>query len=419
MANSSIDMHFRDFLAESFDHSRLPPFILFTFLVTQTVSLATTTQASRLIIEPVRLIAFILFAGASVYFLYFRRSLPISALVALLIAASLLLYGFSTLLIAGASLTFVSKAFLHIVMIVGGIFALSIQERDLVPRAVSFAFVWFGLVALLVTALIGGLEFGEPPRFNFGYQIALEGSFVPYSQGMAHFCAVCGLCSFSLISTSRTSRGKLAFTGITGLFLMACFLAGARGEMIAFLSVILLAGSIRWPLATVLVAVVGSLLLSLLIVSFSSFQEIVLVQRMAQFWDGIGQRAELIYTAFLLLEENMNCVFMGCGFSYFKYWVGGQGVAHPHLYFLDFAMSFGAPITFLVFGLFSVFVIHAFATTSFAQNTFLLLLIFCVILGLKSGTFLEHWFLTSAICVGVGVSLTRGFTPAAVSQHQR
>lgn len=358
-----------------------------------TVGLASTSAASRELIEFLRLVAIV------------------AALVAL---------GVHFLLVKGFNVTFLGSLFLLVTIYVVGLslginyggvtFVLADLPRDFSvavlllyflgaiessacksegERLARFIFIYVSFLVVLLV-LSNGLLLDYPPRFVNEYSTAERGSLVQYSQGVSKIFALGGIAAAFLFFFSERIWKIIALSG-AAVFISLSFLGGARGDSVAGVFVILLIALRFAPIKTALVSVLVVLLILTFGFRADLLSDFIIFQRFLSLSAGVDTRASLLNDAVALLADNPACLFLGCGFGYFEKYYGYSAGLYPHNFVLEFLISLGVIVLVplilaAVFGL--LLKIRASGFLTFGLYVFL----YFSFVAMKSGSLLSAWF---------------------------
>ncbi|ELA6780361.1 O-antigen ligase family protein [Vibrio alginolyticus] len=260
-----------------------------------------------------------------------------------------------------------------------------LSKEDEYPAAM-FLFFYFSVSTALIIFL-GGMETNFPPHFIFSYSDSL------YSQGITKFYMIGALVSLFLAMKSKKIFliiNLLAFV----VFISLSFLGSARGDFLFGIFVILVYLSFRYK-SSFIMAFLFSLILLINFVTMPSYsEEFLMLQRLQSVADGnLGTRDLLISNAIELVYENPVCLLTGCGFNYFQVYHSYEFGLYPHNILMEYLITFGLIITFLIFLLFYFGFSKA---QKDKEMTFTpVLSCYLLLLSLKSGSIFE--FLTLAI----------------------
>lgn len=260
-----------------------------------------------------------------------------------------------------------------------------LSKEDEYPAAM-FLFFYFSISTALIIFL-GGMETNFPPHFIFSYSDSL------YSQGITKFYMIGALVSLFLAMKSKKIFliiNLLAFV----VFISLSFLGSARGDFLFGIFVILVYLSFRYK-SSFIMAFLFSLILLINFVTMPSYsEEFLMLQRLQSVADGnLGTRDLLISNAIELVYENPVCLLTGCGFNYFQVYHSYEFGLYPHNILMEYLITFGLIITFLIFLLFYFGFSKA---QKDKEMTFTpVLSCYLLLLSLKSGSIFE--FLTLAI----------------------
>lgn len=371
----------------------------FSYLVLTTISLLTTTYESRILIEIIRVVAMAgILMGVFTPILvnplkYFKKNGVNKNL-----AIGVILYVFFTLLgIISSSVTnsfwIVSdKILLDTLIILIGIIIFSINNIFLFNKFILDLFIYYILIGLIFTIILGGLDLKFPPHFVFTY---FEAS---YSQGISQFFGLGAIAAvFQLLSIGfqRSGLVKFLLPTLTFIYLLLSLLGGARGDAIFATIVILLYWLIRNSKKNILLIILILGLILSTISDWSFLENFILFQRLVSPSSDLGHRDVLINKSIDLLIENPFCLIAGCGFGYFQKFYGYEVGLYPHNILIEYIITFGIPLTFFLVT-FVIIGVRRYLRDQELPKAFLLIYLYLLLLGLKSGSALSSWMFMSA-----------------------
>ena len=311
-----------------------------------------------------------------------------------LIFSTLILYGLIGSAAYGGIRFFLDNQLLFAFLVVSAAFSVAtflliskyyndpLSSKD----GIALLSVYF-LCSPLLILLLGGIEFGMPPRIDF----TLDGSARVYSQGFTLFYAIAAVYFFVLAAKAgQEFRTSLPLFTAAGCFFGLSVLGGARGDFVAGVVALILFFLRNANQRTVVVVTAISLISYYFFVDLKLWEEILFFRRMEAIIDGsaFGMRDVLFGQALQLLENEPRCLLFGCGFNYFQiYWSYEYGM-YPHNILLEYAISYGVLIGTLVIGFALVGMADAYRSWGRESPVFYMFIVLLLAL-LKSGNLLS------------------------------
>lgn len=272
-----------------------------------------------------------------------------------------------------------------------GIFLFAGRDQQVFPTWAAVAFLVYGALFLVVSALGSGAEF-FPSRFNFEYYSDREGGTVEYSQGLTRnlglmlMCAVFLYCNFSRFFWKRALMLCIAC-----LASWLAFMAGSRGELLAALmvSLLIMIFNGKYFIVFGLVACAGLTAILTSDLALGRFSAVL---------DGdYGMRDVLFSQAINLLSSDYKVFFFGCGYGCFQRVYGYPDSLYPHNFLLEFLISFGVLLT-LVFVFFTIYGVYRYWKSVKNFDLLLIFFVFYFLVSMKSGDLFGGWlFMVSCI----------------------
>jgi len=205
---------------------------LFFFLVLISIGNLTTTEVSQLLIVPIRYVS-IAIVVCVVVIQFLLGKIYFKQYVAAGLYISLVVYGITLSALNGALEVGVQYILINPLVTLSGLFLIATQTNKVFPDRISKFYLWYVLLALCITVVIGGLDYGFPPHFVFEYSSDLTSSDVLYSQGISQYFGFGALTAAYMLSKSRSTFLSALLLSCVVLMLAMSFLGGARGDSIA------------------------------------------------------------------------------------------------------------------------------------------------------------------------------------------
>lgn len=362
---------------------------IISLIISLTVALPLTTESVRSLSVQTRSVTLMVVAVASALLLVTLKGSRVM-LFSMFGFVFFFSYGILQSSITGAVTSAMSSLAVTMIVVLCGLFVASQKRPVLSPREVLWL-LFYVLVFFILTAALGGLILEVPPRFVFQVQTDRHGSAVLYSQGITRFAAIGAL--FSAFLFQATSRKYLKVgLFVLGLgFLGLSFIGGARGDAIAGLLAFVLILSINtsWTYAVLRISLTG--LIAILLINMADLDEFVFIRRMEIVFEGsLGARDELFANSIELISSDARCFFFGCGFDYFQFYFGYGSGLYPHNSVLEAVIVWGAPISAVLFLVYSFGLFVTFRSLR-RVDFFPYLAVFFLFFSLKSGSWVSHW----------------------------
>lgn len=367
---------------------------ILTYILMVTVALSTTTNASRIFVEPIRVLS-ALALTVSLCALLFRTENFRNQINLLLVSVFFGLYGLILQLIHQGQAAALGHSFYNLVVIIIGAITLSyFSPNDISEIGRKFLSTYFLSITLL-TIFTGGLILELPPRFNFEYLSDGIREEI-YSLGISQYFGM-GSVMCAHIATRVKHCWKISiYLILCLLYILLSILGGARGDSLiaVLMSLVLIAR--RFPFGSMLGLGFIAITAWLIDIGPDAFDQLVLYQRLVAGGGDLGDRDILMMQVFSLLEEQPACLLIGCGFSFFQYFFMNDLGMYPHNFIIELIITFGLPATILiligtVIGIAKDYRYHRGLTYT------ILLFIYCAAVGLKSHSILTNWLMTAGL----------------------
>lgn len=374
----------------SLNTQKLYSMILFLFFFVVTISMVTTSQGSRVIIEQARFIS-ILLLGIGLVLSIFLTKVSYKNVFSLIVIVSFFNFGYLLSLVHGGLISN-SLTMITILIVFIGNYLLHLSEIEVFKYKFARWFIIYAVTVLIITIVTKGLVFTPIPVFIFEYASDTFDGNVLYSQGTSQFYGYSALASASLIAVQNTKIKKNILILLMLLFILLSFLGGARGDSVFALMVTFFYLTYRLGLAQNLKIFMFVLVLIFILGGIYSFEDFIIFQRLEGLSDGFGSRDILLSQSLTLLIDNPSCLIHGCGFgffqSYFHYPIG----LYPHNFIIELLIVFGLPITILLL-LMSCRGFTKFFKNNDKVDIIGLFFIYALFLGFKSGSLNTSWLL--------------------------
>lgn len=371
---------------------------LVLFFILGTVSLLTTNQASRVIIEYVRVVAIISTVGVMLY-LILTRGVSARHFFSIFIYALFISLG-AFLSIVGTGKLIIDTHIVDLLVVSSGLFIISYLRDDHLSYRVAVPMLLYSLVALISLVLLGGLSLGFPPAFIFDYM----SSGVTYSQGVSRFFGYAAIAAAVLLTSKEvSSRWKMILGSLVATFLSLSFLGGARGDSIFALVVVSVYLLSVFKLKFLLFAGGAALIASVMSLDF--VKELVIFKRISSLGQSFGHRDVLLMDAWGLLSSEVECLVMGCGFNYFQYFYDYPAGMYPHNVMIEMIIVFGLPV-FLLFLFLAVRGGRMFFRERKRSSFLMLIFFYSLLVSLKSGSVINSWVLMVFLIYFISLGLS-------------
>lgn len=383
-----------------------------SFLIAATVSTITTTESSRLFIEPARVIAGTI-AVLTLITTHIWIGLKFKfSVITFSFFSYFFIVGFVNSVFYGGIEYLNPNIILNIIMICCGFAIFQNHFRHPITDYILFAVLAYFIFALLLTVLFNGLEMSYPPHFVFSFADRT------YSQGITGFFGIAAITCVYLVFSIQQKFVTPALAVLSIAFIALAFLGGARGDFLAtFLVILLIIFKYNKGLFLLLL---GGIILLLFTKSINDYQgQFILLDRISIFADkGLGARQDLYLKSLSLLIEEPQCLFFGCGFNFFQKYYNLDPGLYPHNYFLELVIVFGIPFSFI----FIVAIIRGYIVTmrkgGILNGWLGFFYIFHAIITSKSGSLDTSWIFTSMSFLFIRNSLSLPITAHHVENMQ-
>ncbi len=373
--------------------------VFFGFVAT-TVSFATTTLATRVVVELTRYASISIFFLIILALLFRERRIRRSRGVAVMLCILVISYGLALSVLNGGYEIVQADLLRDTLLIIAFSLVFSGSQDRIISDRLAKIILFYGVFFFFITIFLGGLDLSYPPKFVFEYSADLLGRATEYSQGVSKFYGFMAIISgFLSVKACRPSI-SFGYLVLTLLFISLSALGGARGDSVAAI-VIVMIFVFAFGGRQLKSAVVGLVIFSVFLLS-SVFEvsDFVLFSRLQGLDDGLGPRGDLYRMAYELISGQYFCSFFGCGFGYFQNHFNLAPGYYPHNLFLELAIVYGIPLS--VFFLMVVgYAVYVDVRRNGAANIlFYLVLFYLFIIQLKSGTLLGAWWLMAGfVCL--------------------
>jgi hypothetical protein len=369
---------------------------LFFFLILTTISLATTSSVSRVVIEGVRGISLSGMLLCIALSILYSRGLRLTTLTSLLIMYCLLFYGMFLAVLNGGFETSLLGLPIDLFLITMGILILSLQDGTIISKRMASRLLWYSGFVLLITVATGGMRLSVPPSFNFEYLSHVQGGEVRYSQGMSKFFGISAVCAVFLAFEHKTMKERSGYYLLAISFVLLSFLGGSRGDSLAI--AVLLMGYTLYKAPHYIIYVVSvGFFVPLFLSRIIDLENIVIVSRLLALKDNLGMRDVLLRDVILLLENRPICLLQGCGYDYFQAHFRYNAGLYPHNYVAESIIVFGIPLSATLFSLAFYGLYISRSVHSAQPDAYPMIFIFLIIIGLKGGSLNSDWVLTSGL----------------------
>lgn len=367
---------------------------LFSFFVLITIGYISTTNYSRVFIEPLRALA----AVALVFFIGIILSsstLCRRHLTGLALYASLLAIGISLALLNGSLETGSTGLLTNIAITLCGLLLFNAHGKNILSDRFAAWVVAYVIAGTLFTLLIKGLEFAPFPYFNFEYDTSVNAMDITYSQELSKFFGF-GAAAAALLSIHKKTRLARYFYFILAVtFLFLSFIGGARGDSIAAFLLVIFYFIISSPARALPLLALTATGASLGVTDWSWLNNFPIFERLLDLNNNLGQRDILLAQAFNLLLNEPTCLIAGCGFGYFQHYFGYEFGMYPHNTLIELFIVFGAPVA-LAFIATIAGGLRQYYRQSRKLDLVILFFIYSLLVELKSGVLFGNWFFTAA-----------------------
>lgn len=378
---------------------------LLSFVCALIIGFASTTHESLPIIAAARMVLLSV-AALSVAVLLLRQKIQRELLFSIAIAWTVYLFAIFRGVAAFDTVSAEALLLTSIVIVSIGQIFLSFPIEKSTQDFLGRNLIRFSILMFIFTIAVGGFALLPSPRFLFDFETA-SGSQIEYSQGVASFFGFAAIAAAYCFRSAETRAARATFISLVFLLLFLSVAGGSRGEPLfaAVVVVGVLAGSRNGLL---MVSALALLTVATVIAGSRFFEGLVAVQRFQEVFGGyFGQRDILLQMSFDLLAQEPGCFIWGCGYFYFQQFHGADYGLYPHNIYIEAIISFGFPITTLLFilAIIGVFSGRKLGLLSGIGS-------YTLLIGIKSGDIVGSWIALIFIfhLCGMGLSaLTRSY----------
>ena len=385
--------------------SVLPLATLFLFFISSTITWGSTTILSYELFSYIRISAVILFFASFFLVIATDPKIKSSTFYSLSILLCLLGSIFINALIYGTLSDNFGNIIFNYFIILALTYLISIYDHNH-SYAFSLMIIVYGMLVLSVTIFSGGIELRPLPYFAMEYISKQENVnyTINYSQGITKIFGLCAIAAFYNFSISRSISMSLVFSFIAIFFILLSAIGGARGDFVAVLAVIFIImfksrNLLLWTL--ILIVTVSSILL---MSNQLDIQELALIERFSRIESSGSYRLSIFKDALTLLYQSPNCLVFGCGFNYFQSYFNYPADLHPHNIFIEYIIVFGIIVSIVSLALFFIGLYNS-RREGGDLGVLTPVLIFFLLIGLKSGTLVSSWFAMAYIFYFMGLGL--------------
>jgi hypothetical protein len=250
------------------------------------------------------------------------------------------------------------------------------------------------LVLSLIFFTLKGYDF-DNYSYNFEEEIIYNKkiSKISYSQGLTIIFFLASFTSLYLYKEVNIKKYPIMIFWYFAALIFFLFFAmqgGSRGETFFGLLILLymLLSNIKKNFIKVSVLV---FFFMIVLTGNINFEDYLVARRFEVFFDNnsdFGLRDVLINLSLNILYNEPKCLILGCGFSFFQDYYGFDYGMYPHNIILEFIISYGLPISIVIFSL----VFFGLKNIIFLKSKILLIDIFVIyffLISLKSGTLIS------------------------------
>lgn len=275
---------------------------------------------------------------------------------------------------------------------------MTLSDKKLLFDHFSAYYLNYIIFGLILTIIVGGIEFTFPPHFVFDYVPDSKSSTeIVYSQGSSQFYGFGALAAAYLTSRVKKRLPILALVGAVLGFLALSLIGGARGDSLAAVIVALGFLAYKFRLKFVALLITFGIALYFYIDDWESILDgFVIFNRLTAVGGGdLGHRDFLLNQVLELLGQNPRCLIAGCGFGYFQNYFGYEFGMYPHNFIAESIIVFGLPIS-AIFGLLVIGGLVSHYKSIKQIDFFILLFLYTLLVDIKSGNLFGGWFYTAA-----------------------
>ncbi|MCW8889749.1 MAG: hypothetical protein OQL20_03730, partial [Sedimenticola sp.] len=269
------------------------------------------------------------------------------------------------------------------------------------PWTLSLAkgFVYYSLIVVGFTVVIGGLHFNPLPVFNLEYGSDQIGREEDYSLGLSYFFGLSAIAAVLLMTSELRLRNRFLYGIFCLAFIFLCVLGGGRGEIIATLVVVLLVVLSRLRFITGAALIVIFVIFGAIVFSLEGVETFSFYKRFSLLLDGnLSTRDTLLIDVFMLLQDYPDCLIWGCGLGYFQHYYGYNVGLYPHNSIAEAVIVFGLPVTIVTAALYARGII-VYRNRVGEIDMLLAFSIYAALVSLKSQSLYGSWIFLVSILI--------------------
>ncbi|MEM9138218.1 MAG: hypothetical protein AAGB15_00180 [Pseudomonadota bacterium] len=379
-------------------------------VVATTISFASTTFLSRALIEPARQLSALGTVGLVLMVLVTQARISSSFLFTAMIVFIMLIYGMMLAMLNGGFVHVLDLLLLNIGILFLGFYSFVNTKGALLNKVVARALVIYVCLLLGLTIALGGFTLSFPPRFVYEYATSIQTIYYEqtYSQGISKFYGLGAISTAMLATWVQTKGWRMMLFFMCMFFLLLSLMGGGRGDSIAAvvvtgLHLALHARRAFWLFGSVIFVV------WLFLSAEIALEEFAFYYRFTQLLDGgLGRRDVLLVQSADLLAEQPLCLITGCGFGYFQAYHRVESGLHPHNLIVEMVIVYGIPLTMAILGTALRGIWLSLSAYRKNQDGIILIFLFFLLIGLKSGTLLNSWMFLICLFYFIYVAINGG-----------
>ncbi len=370
---------------------------LFLFLILISIGHLTTNDASRIFIVPIR-IAAIVGVVTFIFIAIATTGLRKRQAAASIIFFGMLLYGITMSILNGAFDIGQENIIINTLVIASGLTLMAMSDKKILFDQFPWHYLNYVFLGLIATIIIGGIELTFPPHFVFDYAPDSKGSSeIVYSQGISQFFGIGSVAAAYFTTRVRKQLSSLAMVGAVLGLLALSLLGGARGDSLAAVIVSLGFLAYKFRFKFIVLSIAAGIALNFYIDDWEYLLDgFVIFNRLTSVGsDDLGHRDFLLNQVLDLLSQEPRCLIAGCGFGYFQHYFNYEFGMYPHNFLAESIIVFGLPIS-AMFGFLVIGGLISHYKSIKQIDFFVLLFLYTLLVGIKSGCLFGEWFYTAA-----------------------
>ncbi len=361
------------------------------FLITTTITLATTTLETFALFSSVRLI-FLCISVACAFYCISTNGVDSNQTFAFLVFFIITLWCLGLSILSGSIDIGYQNFLVDTCVVILGLFSLIRRDGIIVSTWGARVYLFYTLIIFAVTLFYGGMSLEFPPQFLFDYDSDRIGSRALYSQSVAFFYGLGAITAAYLWIHEKKSIYRVAWVLLSIFLWLLCLLGGGRGEALFSIIVVAVIYLYFAPKPTLAMLIPTTFLLMLFVKDWTFLEDFNTFTRFLDLGSGnYGMRDDLFRDSLVLINDNLQCLVIGCGVGFFQHYYSYEFGLYPHNIIIEMVITFGLLITLTTLILVARGMYLQFRK-QVGSELFILFFFFHVLLAMKSGYLFGSWF---------------------------